>query len=138
MARDMDIFIGTWDTSGQLWATPEAEPVDFTAEDRYEWLAGGHFLLHHVEADMAGTEVRALEIARPDGDEWILDSYDNAGGFSVSRARLDGEDWRITGESERFAGTFTADHTRIAGRWERLDQGEWVRWMEVTLISRHR
>jgi hypothetical protein len=138
MTCDLDIFVGIWDTSGRLWATPEAEPVDFRAEDRYEWLAGGHFLLHHVEADMAGTEVLALEIARPDGDEWILDSYDNTGGFAVSRARLTGRDWLITGESERFAGTFTPDLTRIVGRWERLDQGEWVRWMEVTLTKQSR
>lgn len=134
----MDVFIGTWDTSGLLWATPDAEPVAFTAEDRYEWLAGGHFLLHHVEADMAGTEIRALEIARPDGDEWILDSYDNTGAFVVARGRLTGRDWRITGENERFAGTFTEDGDRIAGVWERREQGEWVRWMEVSLVRRRR
>lgn len=131
--RRLDVLLGEWTTSGLVWDAPESEPREFTASDRYEWMPGGHFLAHHVRARMGGdTEIIALEIGRVDGDGYLLQSYDNLGGYQESRAWMDGDQWTIRGEDERFTGTVAEDS--VDGVWERRLAGEWVRWMEVRLV----
>lgn len=134
--RELDVFAGSWATSGKVWATPDAEPTEFTATDDYEWLPGGFFLAHHVAAQMGETEVRALEIFRVEGDGYVLESYDNQGGHVVSRAKLDGDTWTIESDSERFTGTFVFGGAILSGSWERRIGQDWVRWMGVTLVKK--
>lgn len=129
--RKLDVLVGTWDTTGTL--LPDNTP--FTAEDRYEWFPGGHFLLHHVDADM-GERVQALEVFRVDGDGFVAESYDSAGGHTISRVRLDGTELRILADTERFAGRIEND--QVNGVWERRETDGWVRWMTVSLTRRSR
>jgi hypothetical protein len=131
MLRKLDVLVGTWDTTGVL--LPGGTP--FTAEDRYEWFPGGHFLIHHVDADM-GERVRALEVFRADGDEVVAESYDSSGGHTVSRVTLAGDELRIVAEDERFTGQVGKD--QVTGSWERRDGDSWVRWMTVSLTRRAR
>lgn len=131
--RRLDVLVGKWSTSGLVWDEPDAEPREFTASDVYEWLPGGHFLAHHVKARMGGdTDLVALELARVDGDGYLLASYDSLGGYAESRAWMDDDQWLIRGADERFAGTVAGD--LVTGTWERRLSGDWVHWMEVRLV----
>ncbi len=129
MLRKLDVLVGTWDTVGEL--LPDRTP--FTAEDRYEWFPGGHFLVHHVDADM-GERVHALEVFRAEGPSVVAESYDSAGGHTISRVTLVGDELRIVAEAERFTGRIEND--QVTGEWERRDGDSWVRWMTVSLTRR--
>ncbi len=133
--RKLDALVGAWQTTGQVWATTDSEPTDFAATDRYEWLAGGFFLIHHVDARMGADHVRALEVFRVRGAGYVLESYDSAGGHVVSTATLDGTDFRIVADAERFTGVFSPDGTHLDGVWERREGDEWLRWMTVSLVK---
>lgn len=132
----LDVLVGTWRTEGLMWATPDADPTEFTAEDRYEWLAGRHFLLHHVDAKLGAEHVVALEIFRSTGEgTYVAESYDNRGEHVVAEAILSGNDLRITSDTERFSGTLALDGRSMRGTWERREDDEWLRWMDVSLTK---
>ena len=89
----LDIFEGYWDTR----VTIIGDRTDFGATDIYEWMPGGFFMLHNVEAQMGGQEVRTLEVigAHPQTDGYLSWSFDNAGGAATYTAALRGRNSRI-------------------------------------------
>ena len=50
---------GRWETSGHVIGDP---PVPVVGTDVYEVLAGGHFLVHHVDVTLGEHQVQAIEI----------------------------------------------------------------------------
>ena len=129
--QELDILVGHWTTTG----TMIDDGTGFEATDIYEWMAGGFFLLHHVEAVMGGAEVRTLEVIgeNPDGNGYRSWSFDNAGGDATYRAWLDGRTWSIDGEHERFRGEISREGNSLKGRWWQKRDGEWVPWMDILL-----
>ena len=134
--RALDVFAGRWVTRGTIHATADAPAAELLAIDRYEWLPGGFFLLHHVDARLGGVAARSLEVIGHDPARgcYVSRSYDDRGGSEEFTARLDGLAWSIDGASVRFRGGFTDGGDRLAGRWERRDEsGAWVAWMDIEL-----
>lgn len=66
--RRLEIFVGEWRTEGEILATEAGPASRLTAIDRYEWLPGGFFLLHHVDARMGDVEIKTLEIIGYDAE----------------------------------------------------------------------
>lgn len=125
-------LIGRWRTNGILVDSGKS----FTATDVYEWFPGNHFILHHVDADMDGEHVQALEVFGLDGDRSgiFARSYESGGMIVDSRVVMDGRELQVISTTERFRGTFEADFHAIAGLWERSDDGKaWTPWMRVRL-----
>ena len=124
---------GRWRTSGRVVATGEA----FRATDIYEWFPGGYFLLHHVDADMAGEPVRTLEIFGYDAEQGAITAtaYDNAGGITRSRIAVAVRSISIDGETERFRGNLSADGQTIDGLWEQRQGDLWQPWLETRLVQ---
>jgi hypothetical protein len=59
MAR-FELFIGVWNTTGEVLAT-EANPAGaLVATDTYRWLAGKHFIVHDVDARFDGKPTRSM------------------------------------------------------------------------------
>lgn len=132
----LDAFVGTWRTEGEVRATPDAPAFRFTAVDRYEWMPGGFFLLHHVDARMGETRLTALEVIGydPAADVYPMHSYDSTGNAGTHQGRLRGATWTFTGAAERFTGAFGRDGATLSGLWERsADGATWEPWMDVTL-----
>lgn len=44
----LEPFVGAWATEGEMVADRPATRARFKATDTYEWLPGGHFLLHRI------------------------------------------------------------------------------------------
>ncbi len=45
-----EVFIGTWNTTGEVLAT-ESDPAGIlSATDVYRWLPGRHFVIHDVDS----------------------------------------------------------------------------------------
>jgi len=82
---------GRWATDGHVIADP---PVPVTGFDTYEVLAGGYFLVHHVDVHVGDQSVRAIEIIGepdPTSDGFLARSFDNTGSWEVMQVTVDDE-----------------------------------------------
>jgi hypothetical protein len=107
-------------------------PVSITGTDAYEWLAGGFFLVHHVDVVIGDQQVRALELIGeydPATDAFTARAYDNLGNIT-SVARPAAAD---AGGAVRSTLTVSPDRAGMTARWERSDDGvSWQPWMDMT------
>ena len=134
--RRLDGFVGTWRTAGTVRASEHGPATPFTAIDRYEWMPGGFFLLHHVQAHMGEGELTALEVISydPETNTYPMRSFDSQGNTGTHQATLRDRTWTFQGPTERFTGSFSDDGGTITGLWEQSADGvAWVPWMDVTL-----
>ncbi|HYD51246.1 MAG TPA: DUF1579 family protein [Gemmatimonadaceae bacterium] len=128
-------FVGTWRTEGEIVDGRGAPVARLLATDRYEWLGGGRFLVHHVDGRMGDEPVQALEVIGWDAERrrYQTQAFDAAGATRWEAMLAQGR-WTIQGETERFTGTFTADGRALDGTWEqRGEDGAWRRWMTLRL-----
>jgi hypothetical protein len=130
-------FVGAWETEGEVKASPSGQPVKFKATDNYEWLPGGHFLLHRFDADMPEGNINGIEVIGYDKEtsSYPMHSFDSQGNAVVMQGRVDEDAWRFVGETTRFTGRFRDGGKVFAGTWElRSEDGsKWQPWMDVTL-----
>ena len=133
----LDIFIGTWSTTGRFVSPKRGEPETMTAIDAYEWLPGGAHILHQAEAHMgAGAANFTNEIMGfdPDG-QLATTAYNGDGSVSHYTARLDDRRWEIDGDTERFRGAFSPDGQKLVGRWELRNGQSWHPWLDIELVK---
>ncbi len=131
-------FVGHWSLEGRIVEGPFGPATPISATDIYEWMPGGHFLLHHIEAQMGDQVVKGLEVIGYDlaTRRYCLRSFDHAGGFSVMHMTEADGLWTALGHTERSQVRFSADGKVMSGGWERLaDDGAWRPWMEITLTK---
>jgi predicted enzyme related to lactoylglutathione lyase len=140
---------GRWDTSGHVIGDRRL-PVEGT--DTYEVLAGGHFLIHHVDVTVGEQKVRAIEIIGepdPQSDAYLARSFDSEGNFEVMKLRID-EDGTFhfsgggdiapaaqsgNGRTVQVRSTLTVSQDRASMKalWERSEDGiNWEPWMDMT------
>ena len=127
---------GKWITQGALRATDEAASFEMRAIDRYEWLPGGFFMLHKVDALIGGTVAQSIEVIGYDAQQacYVTRSYDDQGASDGFTARLEGHAWSIDGEKVRFRGAFEQGGSVLAETWEQRNaQEEWRMWMDIEL-----
>jgi hypothetical protein len=132
------VLVGTWRTTGRTYPLPSAPAAEIDAIDTYEWLPGGYFLIHRVDALVGTDEVKGIEIIGydPTAGTYRAHWFDNRGSTDTFQAELDGDVWRMWSARERFTGRFSPDRNSISGTWECSSDGStWDRWMEVTLTK---
>lgn len=128
-------LIGTWHTTGRLVT---GEPVELQGTDRYEWFPGGTFLLHHIDVQMGGDAVKAIEIISYDETtgKYPMHHYDSNGRLQVSEGRFNGNGWTFTAFTERGSFTFSENGSVLSGTWEKLSaQKVWEPWLYVQLTK---
>jgi Protein of unknown function (DUF1579) len=148
--RRLGALVGRWRSEGHIVGEV---PVSITGTDVYEWLAGGFFLVHHVDVVIGQQRVQALELIGeydPATDAFTARAYDNLGNVTVMRARVDEQGvWTFTGGGDvapvaqpaaaeasgavRSTLTISPDRASMTARWERSDDGvSWQPWMDMT------
>ena len=148
--RRLGALVGRWRSQGHIVGDPA---VPITGTDVYEWLAGGFFLVHHVDVVIGDQQVQALELIGsydPATDAFTARAYDNLGNITIMQARVDGQGvWRFTGGGDvapvarpaaadaggavRSTLTVNPDRAGMTARWERSDDGvSWQPWMDMT------
>ena len=135
MAR-FEVFIGTWNTTGNVFAIGEAERNDLVATDTYLWIPGRHFILHQVDARFGDTVSRSMEVMGYNSKRkrHFSRSYDDQGASEEFILELRGRRWAITGANVRFNGSFDAGRNRLAGLWEmKIPTGRWRPWIDLLL-----
>ncbi len=130
-------FVGVWDTEGEMKTIAPGQSAKFNATDTYEWLPGGHFLLHRFDADMPQGKVQGIEIIgyKRESNTYPMYSFDSKGNTSLMQARVEKETWTFAGEAIRFTGKFSDNGKIFSGLWE-FRPGEDASWqplMDITL-----
>ncbi|HZM41938.1 MAG TPA: hypothetical protein VFB94_22635 [Acidimicrobiales bacterium] len=146
-ARDLQAIAGRWLTSGHIVGD---EPILITGTDTYDVLAGGHFLVHHVDVHVGDQPVVAIEIiGEPNpGGGYLARSYDNAGNAELMTLTIDDAGvFHFEGGGEvasaaqpgdaptarvRATLTVAADGQSMHALWERSEDGStWQLWMDM-------
>jgi len=133
---DLEPFIGTWRNTGTMFDESGKEAGKMTATDRYEWLDGGFFVLHHVEGNLGDEEIRLLEVIGVQGKDGqvIARFFDNRGMTGEQTYVLKGRSFTVDGPQQRFRGEFDADFQTLEGLWELAEDGKiWRPWMKIVL-----
>lgn len=133
-------FVGTWHTTGTVLATS----APYTATDTYEWLPGGHFLMHRWDAAMPDGRSQGIEIIGLDAADgakeghYTMQSFDSTGKADTMRAVVDGQQVAYDGDGVRFRGAFNGDGSEMSGTWslQANDSETWEPWMTLSLQRR--
>ena len=135
MAR-FEIFIGTWNTTGEVLETNSAPAARLSATDTYRWLPGKHFIAHDADARFGEDVSRSMEVIGYDlaSKKYLARSYDDQGVSEVFEVALKGSSWRIKGDTVRFNGKFDARRLTVTGLWELKDKKvAWQPCIKLTL-----
>jgi hypothetical protein len=132
-----EIFIGTWNTRGDVLATDDSPPTTLWATDTYRWLPGRQFLVHDVDARFGTRPSRSIEVVGydPARRKYVGRSYDDQGVSEVFDVVLSGKRWTIRGKALRFKGKFSRDGNQLTGLWElKSRKSGWQPWIKLELI----
>src|SRR5262249_29487909 len=132
----LNVLIGRWITQGETVASADAPSIPIVASDVYQWLPGGHFVVHPAYGLFGTGGVGGYEIIGHDPKTgqfrtWFSDSQGNV---TTETLVIEGDTWQWRGESTRCTGQLTDGGLAIIARHERSDDGvTWVPSMTVTL-----
>ncbi len=128
-------FIGTWNTTGEVYATETSPATTLVATDTYRWLPGRHFIVHDVDARFGGDVSRSLEVFGYDtkSKKYLARSYDDQGASEDFTVSLTGKRWVISGKSVRFDGKFSGNSNQLTGLWEIKGKRGWQPWIKLNL-----
>lgn len=132
----LEVFIGTWNTTGEVLGTDDAPATTLVATDTYRWLPGRHFIVHEADARLGSTPTRSMEVIGYDRSARAFTSraYDDQGGMEEFKLSLKGRRWSIVGKVVRFDGKFSEDRSELKGLWEmKGKKGRWQPWIVLKL-----
>jgi hypothetical protein len=131
-----EVFIGTWNTTGEVLATSANPAGMLVATDTYRWLPGRHFIVHEVDARFDGAPTRSMEVMGydPVKQRHVARSFDDQGVEESFIVELSGRRWAIDGKTVRFRGSFDVARNRLAGLWElKPPRAGWQPWIRLEL-----
>ena len=131
-----NVFIGTWNTTGNVFPIGDSPRTDLIATDTYLWLPGQHFIVHQVDARFGGAAARSMEVMGYDSKrkKHVSRSYDDQGESEDFVLELRGRRWSISGATVRFNGSFDATRNRLTGLWEmKPPKSQWQSWIDLIL-----
>jgi hypothetical protein len=132
-----EIFIGTWNTTGEVLKTDSSPATTLFATDIYRWLPGNQFIIHDVDARFGEQPTRSMEVIGydPQKKRYFSRSYDDQGASEEFEVRLREKKWSILGQTVRFDGRFSSDGNQLQGLWEMKDsKSAWQPWIKLKLI----
>jgi Protein of unknown function (DUF1579) len=132
-----EVFIGTWNTTGEVLATQTSPAGSLSATDTYRWLQGKHFIVHDVDARFDWEPTRSMEVMGFDSSKkhHFARSYDDQGSTEEFVVSLNGRRWSISGKTVRFKGSFDVQKTRLTGLWElKASKVGWQPWIKLELV----
>jgi len=131
------VFIGTWNTTGEVLETDSSPAGTLSATDTYRWLPGKHFIVHDVDARFDSKPTRSMEVMGFDASkqQYFARSFDDQGSAELFAVALSGRRWSISGKTVRFSGSFDAQKNRLKGLWElKGSRANWQPWIKLELV----
>jgi hypothetical protein len=139
---------GRWITSGHVIGEPR---IPVVGTDIYEVLAGGYFIVHHVDVTVGEQPVQAIEvIGEPDAaGGYLARSFDSEGNAELMHVTIDEDGvFHFAGKSDiapaaqptdastarvRSTLTIAEDRRSMTALWERSEDGiNWHPWMDIS------
>lgn len=133
----LEIFIGVWNTTGEVLETEAASATELSATDTYRWFPGKHFIVHEADARFGKDVTRSMELIGYDmaSKKYLARSYDDQGASDAFEVALNGKHWNIRGKTVRFNGRFDARNNKLTGLWElKGKKAGWQPWIELKLV----
>ena len=131
-----EVFTGTWNTTGKVFATENAPATVLSATDSYRWFPGKQFIVHDVDARFGLSVSRSMEIMGYDRQarRFVAKSFDDQGVSDTFDLTLNRRRFRIQGAAVRFNGLFDSEGARLEGLWEiKGGQSGWQPWIQLLL-----
>ena len=126
--KELEALVGEWALEA---IPPGGEPWPGEARATFEWHDSGAHLVQRWTIDLpeAPNGVAMIGCDAANGTYYQLYS-DDRGVCRVYEMSIGGGEWRLWREGEpfaqRFTGKFEDGGDKIAGRWERTDDGAYV------------
>jgi hypothetical protein len=123
--RALDPLVGTWIVTA---VGPAGEPWPGEARTTFEWHASGAHLVQTLTNEMPEAPNSTSIIGCDAANRTYYQLYsDDRGVCRVYGMSISETEWNLWREGEpfpqRFAGTFEDSGRRIAGRWDKADDG---------------
>jgi hypothetical protein len=140
--ESLQAFVGKWHTEGNQHGGPLGPQASFVAVETFEWLEGGHFLVHRLEGRFGEQPAACVEIIGRSGDGLSASTFYNDGKTGTWKLSETGGTWTMTGESPQRSGgpplklrctaTFEDLGNSLVGKWEQSSDGErWEAFLET-------
>src|SRR5687768_2411792 len=93
--KRLNMFVGKWNTEGQIKESSFGPAAKLIGMDTYEWLAGGFFLIHHVNVRMGDQKNEAIEMIGYDASSntYPMHSYNSQGNTTAMKANVADNIW---------------------------------------------
>jgi hypothetical protein len=135
-------LVGKWHTEGAQLEGPLGPAAPFVAVETFEWLDGGHFLVHRLDGRFGKQPAACIEIMGKDSEGLFAQTYYNDGNVNKWRiVQQGGEKLVLTGEwpsgsatpfKVRYTMTFTEAGNVLEGNWEQSHDGaDWRVFLEA-------
>jgi len=133
--------VGKWHTEGQQLEGPFGPASSFVAVEIFEWLEGGHFLVHRLDGKLGQRPAACIEIFGLNGaGELFAQTYYNDGNTNTWRLEAEGHALVLSGSWSkdsgptyrlRYTATVVDEGNTLEGKWEHsLDGESWSTFME--------
>ncbi len=134
-------LVGKWHTEGAQLEGPLGPAAPFVAVETYEWLDGGHFLIHRMDGKFGRQRAACVEIIGRDSRGLHARTYYNDGNVNVWQLQERGEELVMTGEwpggsvgpfQVRCTLSFEDAGDTLVAKWEQARDGEvWRPFLET-------
>jgi len=140
--KALELFVGKWNITGVQLESRVGPPAEISGTERFEWLEGGLFLVHHFDAQVGGAPAACIEVIGYDAETGTYPAhtyYNNGRQAEWELAERDGS-WTLTGEypmpdgpaQVRCTIEFGDEGNTRAGKWEASSDGsDWETFWEV-------
>jgi hypothetical protein len=136
-------LVGKWHTEGQQYEGPLGPASPFVAVEIFEWLDGGHYLVHRLDGHFGRQAAACIEIMgkHPDG-ELFAQTFYNDGNSNTWQLKENGSSGLVLqgswskGSGEAFRVRYTLEVVdagdTFEGKWEQSRDGEsWQTFLEA-------
>ncbi len=137
MLKPLTFLIGHWRTEGEILGDSGEVVARVSGTDSYEWISGGHFILHRVDVMMGDNKIEVIEIIGgydPTNKSYAMRSFDNEGKFTTMSGKFEKDGtFEIEGEGMRSYLAYDKNSNTMNIRWEKQNNSQWELWIDMTL-----
>lgn len=135
----LNAIVGAWSSSGQMLASEGNPPIEIKGTDTYEWQPGKQFMIHKADVTVGGNKVDVIEVIGEYDDAkkaCAMHAFQNDGTHGVMWASVNENDsFLFSGDAIRATLIVNPDGKTMNATWERLDNTQWVHWMDMHFVK---